>query len=101
MMIGHPSGLPRKYAGDATVTQVLSPGTDELRYVTDLDAFGGNSGSGVFTSGTTTTSSTCYPAGVMVGILVKGATDYDASGCVVTYPQGTAINDHLASHWTT
>lgn len=87
MMIGHPSGLPVKYAGDATVTRVDDPGRAALRYVTDLDAFGGNSGSGVFTSGTTT-SDTCYPGGVMIGILVKGAADYDASGCTVTYPQG-------------
>ena len=88
MMIGHPSGLPRKYAGDATVTNVRSSGTEALRYETDLDAFGGNSGSGVFTTGTTT-GDTCYPGGVMVGILVKGATDYDSNGCVVTYAQGT------------
>ena len=32
VMIGHPSGLPRKYAGDATVTAVVASSTTELRY---------------------------------------------------------------------
>ena len=47
MMIGHPSGIPRKYAGDASVVEVQYSGSADLRFGTDLDAFGGNSGSGV------------------------------------------------------
>jgi len=49
-LLCHP-GIPRKYAGDSTAVSVLDVGTDALRYRTDLDAFGGNSGSGVFTNG--------------------------------------------------
>ena len=48
MMIGHPSGLPRKYADEASITRVIAGGTGALRYLTDLDAFAGNSGSGTF-----------------------------------------------------
>ena len=48
MMIGHPSSLPRKYADEATITQVVAGGTGALRYSTDLDSFAGNSGSGAF-----------------------------------------------------
>jgi hypothetical protein len=61
MMIGHPSGLPRKYAGDASVRQISSAGLPEYRFHTDLDSFGGNSGSGVFNAATKE----------MVGILVS------------------------------
>ena len=88
MMIGHPSGLPRKYAGDASVISVRSAGSAALSYRTDVDAFGGNSGSGVFTTGTTTSGGTCYPSGILVGILVNGAADYQSDGCPTTYPQG-------------
>ena len=89
MLIGHPSGLPRKYADDASVVTVSGGGSDSLAYRTNLDAFGGNSGSGVFTTGATA-GDTCYPAGLMVGILVNGATDYDSNGCPTTYTQGEA-----------
>lgn len=73
VQIGHPSGLPRKYAG-ATVSRVYSKGPDgSYVFVSNLDAFAGNSGSGVFDS-----------SGNLVGILVSGATDFDVSsgGCV-------------------
>ena len=56
-MIGHPNGIPMKVAGNATV---LGFDGQELR--TDLDAFYGNSGSGVFDDG-----------GEVVGILVSGS----------------------------
>ena len=39
----------------------------DLRFVTSLDAFGGNSGSGVFNANTFE----------MMGILVSGAKDYE------------------------
>lgn len=43
-VVGHPIGLPKKFAGNATVTDT-SP---ESHFVANLDAFGGNSGSPVF-----------------------------------------------------
>ena len=46
--------------------------------VASTDAFGGNSGSGVFNAATRE----------MVGILVSGQKDYDENGCPVEYPQG-------------
>ena len=73
-VIGHPSGLPRKYTGGATVQDVaecqmetLCPAGDAAwaAYTADLDTFGGNSGSGTFTD-----------SGEMVGILISGATDF-------------------------
>eukprot|EP00037_Helgoeca_nana_P027254 m.311345 g.311345 ORF g.311345 m.311345 type:complete len:687 (+) comp27446_c1_seq1:1217-3277(+) len=72
MMIGHPSGLPRKYAG-AQVAKVWSQSPDgSYRWVSNLDSFAGNSGSGVFDA-----------AGELVGILVAGATDFVVTaGCV-------------------
>ena len=91
MMIGHPNGLPRKYAGEATVASVSNSGSANLRYLTDLDAFGSNSGSGVFTTGFTDDGTgTCYPAGLLVGIVVtRSGTDYDTdTGCPSTYEQG-------------
>jgi hypothetical protein len=60
-IIGHPSGLPRKYAGGATVQHIAEcqlqticptvtrPGVGTVlwgAYVADVDAFAGNSGSG-------------------------------------------------------
>jgi hypothetical protein len=73
-VIGHPSGLPRKYTGGATVQYVAECQLETLcpadgaawgAYTADLDTFGGNSGSGTFTD-----------AGEIVGILVSGATDF-------------------------
>lgn len=69
MMIGNPSGLPTKIADGATVRENSHP---EF-FTTDLDAFGGNSGSAVFDAQT----------GIVEGILVRGAKDYErtAKGC--------------------
>lgn len=61
-VMGHPSGLPLKYAGGAEVFS-----QEEANYFsTNLDTFGGNSGSPVFNSRTMEVE----------GILVRGDIDY-------------------------
>ncbi|EOD27459.1 hypothetical protein EMIHUDRAFT_235810 [Emiliania huxleyi CCMP1516] len=77
MGIGHPDGLPRKYTGEAQVQQVARPGTPAFRFATNLDAFVGSSGSGVFET----------ERREMVGIIVSGQRDYDDKGCLIRYPQ--------------
>lgn len=69
VMIGNPSGLPTKIADGATVRGNTHP---EF-FKTDLDAFGGNSGSAVMDAQT----------GTVEGILVRGAKDYvrTRNGC--------------------
>ena len=69
VVIGHPSGLPTKIA-DGMVRNNES----EYYFVTNLDTFGGNSGSAVFNTDT----------GVVEGILVREQ-DYvwDSRGCRV------------------
>ena len=70
MVIGHPVGLPLKIAAGATVRDVYPHGY----FVTDLDTFGGNSGSPVFNAAT----------GLIEGILVRGDNDFTYSpeaGC--------------------
>ena len=72
VVIGHPTGLPTKIAAGAIVRED-SRGT---YFQSNLDAFGGNSGSAVFNSET----------GLIEGILVRGETDYvydSAQGCRV------------------
>ena len=84
VMIGHPSGLPKKVAGGATVRNPQT-GTSEFR--ANLDAYGGNSGSAVFNSDTMQVE----------GILVNGATDFifdSARNCV----RSNEIAD-TASNW--
>ncbi len=67
-VIGHPSGLPRKTAGNAAVRD----NSPSHHFVANLDTFGGNSGSPVFSSETH----------VVEGILVRGETDYvQVGGC--------------------
>ncbi len=69
-MIGSPSGLPLKVENDGKVQRAASQsqGTFEAY----IDAFGGNSGSGVFDQD-----------GDVIGILVAGASDFDFRGrCV-------------------
>lgn len=61
-IIGHPDGLPLKYAGGATVTG-NDPGAI---FLANLDAYGGNSGSPVFNAITHDVE----------GVLVGGAPDY-------------------------
>lgn len=60
LTVGHPSGLPQKVAGGATV---LSARSDTRDYFSaNLDAFPSNSGSGVFD----------LESGELAGILVRG-----------------------------
>lgn len=59
-VLGHPSGLPLKYADDAKVISVTT-----TYFSASLDTYGGNSGSPVFNNNHE-----------VVGILVGGATDY-------------------------
>ena len=61
-VIGHPSGLPSKFAGGASVKF----NSHDNYFVTNLDTFGGNSGSAVFNAKTDT----------IEGILVRGSMDY-------------------------
>ena len=61
-VIGHPSGLPMKLADRAYVRSISERGY----FVSNLDTFGGNSGSPVFLAGTLTVQ----------GILVRGDTDF-------------------------
>jgi V8-like Glu-specific endopeptidase len=72
VVIGHPSGLPTKIAAGASVKK-----NDQDQYfISDLDTYGGNSGSAVFDAKT----------GQIEGILVRGAKDYVRSpkGCYVS-----------------
>ncbi len=62
LVIGHPSGLPTKVAGGATVRDASPKGY----YVANLDTYAGNSGSAVFNART----------GAIEGILVRGENDY-------------------------
>lgn len=63
-VIGHPSGLPMKFASGAKVFEVRKD-----FFSTNLDTFGGNSGSPVFNKDTNEVE----------GILVRGDVDYIAS----------------------
>ena len=61
-VIGHPTGLPSKYADGAKVRKR----NEEIFFQANLDTYGGNSGSAVFNSQTK----------LVEGILVAGETDY-------------------------
>lgn len=77
-VMGHPTGLPLKIAGGA----VVKDNGKEAYFVSDLDTYGGNSGSPVFN-----TKSILDGRPVVEGILVRGATDFvpGAPGnCVVS-----------------
>lgn len=65
-IIGHPTGLPSIIAGGG---KVLDPQVSAVTFTTDLDAFGGNSGSPVFNLQT-------YE---LEGILIRGGTDFDTN----------------------
>ena len=71
--IGHPVGLPLKVAGGAAVRN----DSPKSYYITDLDAFGGNSGGPVFNARTKQ----------IEGILVLGGQDFVKSpaGCTIAY----------------
>jgi len=75
-VIGHPVGLPVKIAGDAKVRD----NGHRAWFTTDLDTFGGNSGSAVFNARTN----------LIEGILVRGGTDFvpGPSGCATQLRSG-------------
>lgn len=71
-VIGSGSGLPQKIDTGGSVRNSRASARDF--FVTNLDTFGGNSGSGVFDT----------QGGALVGILVSGDTDYvQQGGCTV------------------
>ena len=70
-VIGHPSGIPVKVAGNASVRDA----SKAAFFVADLDTFGGNSGSPVFSAVTNK----------IEGILVRGDNDY------ITSPEGCKV----------
>lgn len=71
-VIGHPMGLPTKITTGGKVRSVSNP--DYM--VTNLDTYGGNSGSAVFNATT----------GLVEGILVRGETDLMPAGsCYKSY----------------
>jgi hypothetical protein len=65
-VIGHPAGLPTKFAGGALVRD----NGPEAYFIANLDSYGGNSGSPVFNSETHEVE----------GILVRGETDFVRQG---------------------
>lgn len=70
-VIGHPTGLPTKFAGGASVRN----NQQNAFFVANLDTYGGNSGSPVFNSDTHEVE----------GILVRGETDFASQGnCTVS-----------------
>ncbi len=70
-VIGHPIGLPQKYADDA---QVRDNRKEEF-FIANLDTYGGNSGSPVFNS----------KNHQVEGILVRGETDFETKeNCMVS-----------------
>jgi hypothetical protein len=70
-VIGHPVGLPTKFAGGAAVRD----NDPAAFFVANLDTYGGNSGSPVFNSATHEVE----------GILVRGETDFTSNGtCTVS-----------------
>lgn len=66
LYIGHPSGLPQKYAPGAKVRNNAS----KPFFVANLDTYGGNSGSPVFNA----------TNGQVEGILVRGDNDFVSNG---------------------
>ena len=70
-VIGHPSGIPMKIADVA----VVRDNSKDAYFTTNLDTFGGNSGSPVFNIKT----------GLVEGILVRGEEDYVADRARACY----------------
>ena len=66
LVIGHPAGLPTKVSGGASVRSAAPNGY----FTANLDTYGGNSGSAVFSAAT----------GLIEGILVRGENDYVYKG---------------------
>ncbi len=80
-VIGHPTGLPTKVVEGAKVVE----NKFHEFFQSNLDTFGGNSGSPVFDSS----------SGTVEGILVRGAKDYEMSdeGCDVVHKTTQNITD--------
>lgn len=74
-VMGHPSGLPLKIAGGASVRAMK-----EQFLVANLDTYGGNSGSAVFNAVT----------GAVEGVLVRGEMDF-------TYQNGCRVSNRCAA----
>ena len=88
IVIGHPAGLPRKYAGGAEVKD----NTPATYFQANLDTYGGNSGSAVFNANTLE----------VVGILVNGNIDFvTVGGCEVSNqcPDGGCTDPEAYSLW--
>lgn len=66
-IIGHPRGLPLKIAYGAGTSATDVTASDS--FVSNLDSYGGNSGSPVFNG-----------FGIVEGILIRGSTDFVANG---------------------
>jgi len=77
VVIGHPTGLPLKIAGNGKVTN----NSEITRFSTNLDTFHGNSGSAVFNSTT----------GQVEGILIMGKNDYIPSN--PSNPRSCKVNN--------
>ncbi len=83
LVIGHPTGLPQKVSAGAEV----KINTNTNFFQSNLDTFGGNSGSAVFDAKT----------GAVEGILVRGAQDYeydDEDKCVRVHQTTDEITDY-------
>jgi len=65
-VIGHPCGLPQKFAGGARVVD----NSEKMYFAANLDTYGGNSGSPVFSAKTLK----------IEGLLVRGQTDFVSNG---------------------
>ena len=78
VVIGHPTGLPTKVADGAQVRTVK-----DIYFVSNLDTFGGNSGSAVFNAET----------GEVEGILVRGERDYKYNNIHSCYTPNYCTND--------
>src|SRR3712207_7230060 len=76
------SGLPTKIADGARVVRA-----NASFFEADLDTFGGNSGSPVFDARTNT----------VLGLLVRGATDYRARGSCNVRSESTRLNSSHAN----
>ncbi len=83
-MLGHPNGLPKKLAMNASIVNNAHP----QYYYTTLDGFQGNSGSPVFN----------FNTHKVIGILVSGELDYKYNGscyastlCKIPYCKGEKV----------
>jgi V8-like Glu-specific endopeptidase len=83
VVMGHPSGIPLKVAGGATVRSTAQANYFEA----NLDTYGGNSGSPVFNATT----------GEVEGILVRGNTDYVLNASLGCYVSNTCPDTGCAS----